>query len=110
MKPAWDKLMGEFKDSKTALVADVDCTASGKPLCNANGVQGFPTIKWGDPSALEDYSGGRTFDDLKKFADENLKPMCSPAYLELCSEDKKTEIATLQALPAAELSAKIAEK
>jgi len=111
MKPAWDKLAKEYADSKVGLVADVDCTTEGgKQLCGVHGVQGFPTIKWGDPSALEDYSGGRSFDDLKKFADENLKPMCSPAYLELCSEDKKTEIATLQALPAAELSAKIAAK
>ena len=41
----------------TALVADVDCTTEGKPLCEENGVQGFPTIKWGSPDALEDYEG-----------------------------------------------------
>ena len=28
MKPAWDSLMEEFADSKTALVADVDCTVT----------------------------------------------------------------------------------
>eukprot|EP00493_Phyllostaurus_siculus_P014484 UN14708 len=55
MKPAWDKLIKEYKDSTTALIADVDCTAAGKPLCDANGVQGFPTIKYGNPSALEKY-------------------------------------------------------
>ena len=92
MKPAWDKLMDAFADSKTALVGDVDCTAAGKPLCDSNGVQGFPTIKWGDPSALEDYQGGRDFDALKKFADENLKPMCSPSNIDLCDDDKKAEI------------------
>ena len=37
MKPDWDKLMDAFADSTTALVADVDCTADGKPLCDANG-------------------------------------------------------------------------
>ena len=92
MKPAWDKLMDAFADSKTALVGDVDCTAAGKPLCDSNGVQGFPTIKWGDPSALEDYQGGRDFDGLKKFADENLKPMCSPSNIDLCDDDKKKQI------------------
>ena len=46
MKPDWDKLMEEFKDSPTALVADVDCTADGKPICDDNGVRGFPTLKW----------------------------------------------------------------
>jgi len=54
MKPAWDKLMKKFADHKSALVADVDCTAEeSKPLCETHGVQGFPSIKWGDPSAME---------------------------------------------------------
>merc|ERR1712046_115862 len=77
--------------------ADVDCTAEGKPLCEANGVQGFPTIKWGDPSGLEDYKGGRDYEALKKFAKENLKPMCSPANLDLCDDEKKKKIEELQA-------------
>lgn len=33
------------KKSATAIIGDVDCTAAGKPLCDANGVRGFPTIK-----------------------------------------------------------------
>merc|ERR1719465_230644 len=96
--------------AKTSLIADVDCTSEGKPLCEANGVQGFPTIKWGDPSALEDYKGGRDYDALKKFAKENLKPMCSPANIDLCDEEKKKEIAAFQAMSAEDLSAKIEEK
>merc|ERR1712037_459750 len=73
------------------LVAEVDCTAAGKPLCDSNGVKGFPTIKYGDPSSLEDYTGGRNFEDLSKFAQENLKPMCSPSKIELCDEEKKLD-------------------
>ncbi|CAB9529823.1 disulfide-isomerase-like protein EhSep2 [Seminavis robusta] len=92
MKPDWDKLMKEFEGSDTQLVADVDCTTEGKPLCEAHGVRGYPTIKWGDPAALEDYQGGRDFKSLKKFCDEKLKPMCSPANLDLCDDDKKAEI------------------
>jgi hypothetical protein len=110
MKPAWEKLMEAFADSKTALVGDVDCTAAGKPLCDSNGVQGFPTIKWGDPSALEDYQGGRDFDALKKFAEENLKPMCSPANLDLCDDDKKAEIEKFIAMSGDDLDAAIKEK
>ena len=72
MKPAWDKLMDAFKDSNTALVGDVDCTAAGKPLCDSNGVRGFPTIKYGDPADLQDYNGGRDFDALKKFVESTL--------------------------------------
>ena len=48
----------------------------GGGLCDSNGVRGFPTIKWGDPSSLEDYDGGRDYEALKKWAKENLKPMC----------------------------------
>lgn len=109
MKPAWDKLMGDFADSAGALVADVDCTAEGKPLCDANGVQGFPTIKFGDPSALEKYEGGRDYDALKAFADDNLKPMCSPGNMDLCEDDQKAEIEKLLAMDLADLESAIEE-
>jgi len=107
MKPDWDKLTDKFAGSATQLVADVDCTTEGKPLCDANGVKGYPTIKWGDPADLQDYQGGRSYSDLEKFATENLKPVCSPKNIDLCDDDKKAEIVKLQALPAAELEAKI---
>jgi len=110
MKPAWDKLMKEFDGHATALVADVDCTAAGKPLCDSNGVRGFPTIKYGDPSNLEDYKGGRDFDSLKKFADENLKPICSPSNIDLCDATQKAEIEKLQAMSDADLDAAISGK
>merc|ERR1719197_2309993 len=108
MKPAWDAVMADYADHPTKLVADVDCTAAGKPLCDANGVRGFPTIKYGDPSDLQAYEGGRDYDALKSFADENLKPTCSPANIDLCDAEKKAEIAKLQAMSAEDLAAKIA--
>lgn len=107
MKPAWDKLMGDFADSSSALVADVDCTSDGKPLCDANGVQGFPTIKYGDPNALEKYEGGRDYDSMKKFADENLKPLCSPSNMDLCEDDQKEELNKLMAMDMADLEAAV---
>jgi len=110
MKPAWDKLMNEYAGHSSALVADVDCTAAGKPLCDSNGIRGFPTIKWGDPSNLEDYKGGRDFDSLKKFADENLKPMCSPSNIDLCDAAQKAEIEKVQAMSGADLDAAIKAK
>jgi len=110
MKPAWDKLMAEYKDSKTALVADVDCTAAGQPLCQSNGVRGYPSIKHGDPNNLEDYKGARDFDGLKKFAESNLKPVCSPSNIDLCDADKKAQIEKLKAMSAADLEAEIAAK
>jgi len=109
MKPAWDKLMEEFKDSKTVLIADVDCTAAGQSLCNEIGVRGYPTIKHGDPSDLQDYKGGRSYDDLKKFADE-MKPSCSPANVELCDEEKKKQMDEYKAMGAEKREAMIKEK
>jgi len=109
MKPAWDKLMDEYDGHPSALVADVDCTAAGKPLCDSNGVKGFPTIKYGDPNNLEDYKGGRDFDSLKKFAEENLKPSCGPANLDLCDDEKKAEIEGYQKMSTADLKKSIAE-
>jgi protein disulfide-isomerase-like protein len=110
LKPDWDKLMEAFADSPTALVADVDCTTEGKPICDANGVKGYPTLKYGDPSALEDYKGGRDYASLNKFAEESLKPMCSPANIDLCDAEKKAEIEKFQAMSAADLEAAIGEK
>jgi hypothetical protein len=110
MKPDWDKLIKDFKDSTSALVADVDCTTAGKPLCEEHGVKGFPTIKYGDPSGMEKYEGGRDYKTLKKFADENLKPVCSPKNIDLCDADKKKKIEDLQAMSDADLDKEINAK
>jgi hypothetical protein len=110
MKPDWDKLMDQFKGSATQLVADVDCTTEGKPLCDANGVRGYPTLKWGDPADLQDYQGGRDFDTLKKFAEEKLKPMCSPKNIDLCDADKKKEIEKFQTMSKDDLEKAISDK
>merc|ERR1711879_1140911 len=61
------------------------------------------TIKYGDPNALEKYEGGRDYDSLKKFADENLKPLCSPSNMDLCEDDQKAELETLLAMDMADL-------
>lgn len=110
MKPAWDRLMEDFEGNPGSLVADVDCTAAGKPLCDSNGVEGFPTIKYGDPNALEKYEGGRDYEALSEFAKENLGPSCGPANMDLCDATQKAEIEKIQAMPDAELDAAIAEK
>jgi len=102
--------MADFADSSTALVADVDCTTGGKDLCSKHGVRGYPTIKYGDPNAMEDYQGGRSYDAFKTFATENLGPSCGPAHLELCSDEKKAEIEKFQAMSAADLDALVKGK
>jgi len=109
MKPAWDKLSAEFEGSKTSGVYDVDCTADGKELCEKNEVQGYPTIKYGDPDSLQAYEGGRDFEALKKFAEENLGPVCGPDQLDLCSAEDKALIEGFVAMSKADLDARIAE-
>jgi len=110
MKPDWDKVTKEINGlGGGTLVADVDCTAAGKPLCDSNGVQGFPTIKFGDPSALEDYQGGRDYNALKTFA-EGLKPKCSPSNLDLCDDSEKEEIQKLFDMDAGALDSQIEGK
>jgi len=100
--------MEDFKDSPTALVADVDCTAEGQPLCEKHGVQGYPSIKYGDVSELKDYNGGRSYDDLKKFAEENLGPTCGPGEnLGLCDAETKTKIETYVKMSSGKLEGKI---
>jgi len=106
MKPAWDELMEEYASSDAVIIADVDCTGTGKPICDKAGVQGFPTVKFGDPSNLEDYKGGRDADALKKFA-ENLKPPCNVATLENCEDAQKEVIATLMLNSEEELAGKV---
>jgi len=110
MKPAWDKLMKKFQGHASILIADVDCTADGKSLCDSVGVEGFPTIKFGDPSNLEDYEGEREFEDLAKFAENELGPRCSPANLDLCDAEKKEQIEKFVAMSSAELEKVIDEK
>lgn len=109
IKPDWDRLIKDFEGSPDRLVADVDCTAEGEPLCTDFGVQGFPTLKWGDPADLQDYNGGRSYEDLKKFATENLEPQCSIQKIELCNDEKKALIAKYQAMSVEDLTSE-AEK
>lgn len=109
MAADWEKLADAFASSTDALIAEVDCTdEANEGICGENGVQGFPTLKYGNPSALEDYQGGRDYDSLKAFADENLKPMCSPFNLDLCEGEEKAKIESYTAMSEDDLKAKIA--
>jgi len=103
--------MKDFENDPTKLVADVDCTTEdGEVLCQQHDVQGFPSLKWGDPSNLEDYNGGREYEELKAFADENLKPMCSVQNIDLCDEEQKSKIEEFQKLSEEELSKMVTDE
>merc|ERR1711972_758467 len=98
--------MGDHKD---VLIADVDCTAEGESLCSEVGVEGYPTIKHGDPADLQDYEGGREWDDLEEFASK-LGPSCSPKNLDLCNDEQKAKIAEFTGMKDAEIEDFIQKK
>jgi protein disulfide-isomerase A6 len=88
MKPAWDQLGAEYADSSSVVVADVDCTVE-QDLCSDYDVRGYPTIKYFTAESAEkgsDYSGGRSFDELKKFVEDELEVKCLLADPSGCSE------------------------
>jgi len=107
MNPDWEKLTNDFAESSTAVIADVDCTKDdSKDLCSKMGVKGYPTIKYFTEATAatgDSYEGGRSYADLKKWADENLGPSCSPANLDLCNDEQKEEIEKYQAMDVSEL-------
>jgi hypothetical protein len=104
MKPAWDQLGDEFADSTSVVIGDVDCTVE-EELCGKYGVEGYPTIKYftgaTDPTG-DSYDGGREYDDLKAFADENLGPSCSNDNIDLCDDDQKAILEKYNAMTAEE--------
>lgn len=108
MKPDWDKLGEQYGSESNILIGDVDCTGSGKELCETHGVEGFPTLKSFWRTSSEDYSGSRDYVALKTFSD-NMKPMCAPDFMENCSDEQKVKIETLQKLGSSELKQKLDE-
>jgi len=109
MKPDWDKLEGEFKDSAKVVIGNADCTAGGKSLCDKMGVRGYPTIKYFNPpdEEGEDYKGGRDLPALKKFVETELGPGCSVDTKENCSAEQLKELETYIAMDAAEREKKL---
>jgi len=110
MKPDWDRLMEEFVGNDLALIADVDCVGAGKELCVDMGIKGYPTLRYGDPNDLIEYRGSKTYEDLKKFAEEKLRPQCGPAALDLCTPAEMEMIESFQALSTGELLKRIKDK
>jgi len=110
MKPDWDSLASTYEDSKKVIIADVDCTAGGKPLCEKYGVRGYPTIKFFNPpdEEGEDYKGGRDLASLKKFVESDLGPGCSVDAKENCSPAQLTDLEKYIAMDAAERATKLA--
>jgi len=109
MKPDWDKLMEAFANHESTLVADVDCTKDGKELCESFGVRGYPTLKYGSPSNMEDYTGKRDFASLETFA-KGLKPVCSIHKPQFCEPEMKAKIEKFQKMSKDDYHSEISTK
>jgi len=93
---------------RSVVIADVDCTASGKALCEKYGVQGYPTIKtFSGPDDLEGekYEGGRDLDSIRKHA-ESLGPPCNIDNKENCSPEDLPKLEKYAAMSTARREAK----
>jgi len=107
MKPDWDKLSAEYEDSKVVVIGDVDCTVH-EDLCGEHGVQGYPTIKYYLGGEPEDYDGGRSFKDLKKFVDANLMdPACDSLHKDACTAEQLKSLEEAMAMSEADRKAKL---
>eukprot|EP01008_Symbiontida_sp_HLA12_P002729 NODE_663_length_809_cov_247.784257_g655_i0.p1 GENE.NODE_663_length_809_cov_247.784257_g655_i0~~NODE_663_length_809_cov_247.784257_g655_i0.p1 ORF type:complete len:143 (-),score=41.30 NODE_663_length_809_cov_247.784257_g655_i0:248-676(-) len=99
MKPDWDKLGKEYEASSSVIIADVDCTVE-TDLCSEKGVNGYPTIKYypvGEGKDGKDYSGGRGYDELKKFVEDTLEVKCDVKDPKGCTEKEVGFITKMQA-------------
>lgn len=107
MKPAWDQLGSEYAASSSVVVGDVDCTVESS-LCGDYDVKGYPTIKYftaESPATGSDYSGGRDFESLKKFVEDDLEVKCLLEDDSGCSDKEKDFMAKWKAKDKAEAAA-----
>jgi len=112
IKPWWEKLVRNWNKPervKTTMMATVNC-AKAQDLCGRLGIDAHPKFMWGNVIDLEEYTGEKTYDDLKKFALEHLKPVCGPTHLDLCDSDTKKELEGYVNIPIADLRKKIKDK
>jgi thiol-disulfide isomerase/thioredoxin len=110
MAPDWEKLAKDWEKNDIGLVAEVDCTEpDSETICQEFNVEGFPTILYGDPSAPEEYQGGRDYESLSEFAKTFLgRPICGLTKTDNCSDDEKETIKKVLAMSKDDLM-KVAE-
>ena len=107
----------EWDGHEYVLVAEVNCNdveeGGGRELCHDVGVTGYPTLKYGDPTNdyenLDDYEGGRRFEDMHTFTKENLKAPCSPKNPEQCSDETKQLFDEYTKMPLESLDKRLTE-
>ena len=75
-----------------------------------NGIEGFPTLMYGDADFLETYDGSREFEEMYSFATSGgLKASCSPKNLDLCDDEQKEKLEKLMAMSIEDLKTAVKE-
>ena len=96
IRSSWDELTNYFSDHPDIIIGQVDCTrsADGKRnrLCDYLGIVLYPSMRYGNPWEFKEYKDGRDLESLKSFVLENVKLLCSPSNMELCSEEERERI------------------
>merc|ERR1712136_609816 len=73
LAPTWVQLADKYASTEGVTIAKVDCTSNdnkNKELCNAQGVNGFPTLNiYKDGEKVDEFNGKRGLDDLAAFVD-----------------------------------------
>jgi len=103
--PDMEKLVTDYKSSRSVLIAQVDCAGKGEPLCGKYGVQGFPAMKAfkfkDGKKTPDDFNGGRDYNAMKKYVEANLagpecsledKEGCDPAERKILEESEKMSV------------------
>lgn len=88
---AWDKMAETLVNRTDILVGEVNCSSSGTEiLCDSNGIEVFPTMKYGDGQFLKNFVlGVNTFEDLMEFVEMGLDYTCSPRHFDKCEDKEK---------------------
>jgi ElaB/YqjD/DUF883 family membrane-anchored ribosome-binding protein len=100
MAPDWEKLAKDWEKHVIGMVAEIDCTdPESEGICQEMNVEGFPTLLYGDPSAPEEYQGGRDYETLSAFAKTFLdRLVCGVSKTDNCSDEEKSKIAKVTAM------------
>ena len=115
MAKAWNELADYYDrmGNGDVLIGSVDCTDSpkGKNLCMRFQLTGLPTLLYGTTSYngvyLEEYGGGKSYEELKSFASNELVPKCLPGSMSACTTEERTQMETYLSMSHTELNEKI---
>ena len=89
------------------MIAEVDCTVE-KKICQEHGVKGYPTIKYSTGLSWEKYTGGRDYNSLETFVNEELTDGCLDDE-SLCSEEELEQLEKVRGMTPKEIKNRLAD-